>query len=331
MFSSQPTEHLHFASRQLARLLETSPLPSALQQLSDASPDEYSEDIDYLRRLLDGSEGQQQRKDNNPYRVIQKLLPAVGSSSETLFREFVAYVQQSRIVFETYWAGVMGLISYLSAIALVALMVAVLFANSVIPAFQDMFVQFGSELPEFTRVVFAFGNAGLPAFALLLAAAVALVVFFVRLFHRRIQTMSPLPRWPKWTPVVGEMARTYNFGLFLNYARILRQCGVEPQRAVTDAATLTHQDASLSLDTLKSGVHSREQFPALTELGIATRLGHFDAELSHQCEQHLNTLTLALSNTRDRFSVFLKLALYLLIGALVVAMYLPIFKMGSVI
>jgi len=331
MFSSRSTEHLAFVSRQLARLLESKPLPSALKELKDASPGEYTEDIEYLQQLLDGATTGQRRLQPDPYRAIQKLLPAVGDSRETLFREFVAYIRQSRIVFETYWAGVIGLIWYLAAVASVALVVALIFANSVIPSFDGMFTEFGARLPEFTEFVFALSGAGVPAFAALLAVTVAIVVFCVWLFHRRIQQMAPLPRWPKWAPILGRIAETYNFGLFLNYARILRTCGVEPQRAVNEAAALTNQAAALPFDTSGEGPSSHEQFPALTELGVAARLGQFDAEISHQCEQHLGELTLALVNTRDRFSVVLKLALYLFVGGLVVAMYLPIFKLGSVI
>ena len=331
MFSSRSTEHLAFVSRQLARLLESQPLPAAFKKLEDASPVEYAGDIEYLRQLLEGENPERRRLGPDPYRAIQKLLPPVGDSRETLFREFVAYIRQSRIVFETYWSGVIGLIWYLAAVASVALVVSVIFANSVIPSFDDMFTQFGSGLPAFTEIIFSLGYTGIPAFAALLAATVAIVVFCVWLFHRRIQQMAPLPRWPRWVPILGRIAETYNFGLFLNYTRILRSCGVESQTAVDKAAAITNQSARLSLDALSDSPSSHGQFPALTELGIATRLGQFDAEVSHQCEQHLGELTLALVETRDRFSVILKLALYLFIGTLVVAMYLPIFKMGTVV
>ncbi len=329
MFSSKSTEQLAFVSRQLSQLLERSPLPAALQTLSDASPNHYSRDIEYLRRLLEGSAERRPGKD--PYHAIQKLLPAVGNSRDTLFREFVAYVRQSRIVFETYSAGVVSLVGYLAAIASVAFVVAMIFAIYVIPTFEEMFAEHRANLPEFTQLVFALGGAGVPVFASLLALTVIAVVLFVRLFHQRIQQMKPLPRWPRWAPMLGRIAETYNFGLFLNYARILGSCGVEPDRAVAEAAALTNQPDTLSLDGLRNKASSREQLPALTELSVATRLGHFDAEVSHQCEQHVGELTLALVETRDRVSAVLKVALYVFVGGLVVAMYLPIFRMGSVI
>lgn len=331
MFSSKSTENLAFVSRQLAYLMEERPVDEALDRLSDASPEEYASDVAYFKGLLEGSEEPKPGLGPNPYNALLKLLPSATSARDTLFREFVAYVQQSKIIFETYWAGVIGLIWYLAAVSAVALVVGFVFSTSVVPSFGAMFNDFGEALPDYTQAVFNFGNVGIPTFAVVLALTVGLVVYFVSLFHKRIQQMAPLPRWPKWAPILGRIAETYNLGLFLNYANILRRCGVDATVAVADAATASNQSEDLSLDSLTNSVRAHRQSHALTELGIAARLGNLDAELSHQCEQHVSNLTLALVEARDRFSLVLKIVLYLFVAALVVAMYLPIFKMGSVV
>lgn len=331
MFSSKSTENLAFVSRQLANLMEERSVDEALDRLSNASPDEYSSDIAYFKGLLEGSEESKPRLGPNPYDALAKLMPTVSSARDTLFREFVAYVQQSKIIFETYWAGVIGLIWYLAAVSGVALVVGFVFSTSVVPSFGALFDDFGKALPDYTQAVFNFGDVGIPTFAVVLALTVGLVVYFVSLFHKRIQQMAPLPKWPKWAPILGRIAETYNLGLFLNYANILRKCGVDPTVAVADAAAASNQSEELSLDSLTNEVRAHRQSQALTELGIAARLGNLDAELSHQCEQHVSNLTLALVEARDRFSLVLKIVLYLFVAALIIAMYLPIFKLGSVV
>lgn len=331
MFSSKSTENLAFVSRQLASLMEDNPVDAALERLSEASPDEYSADVDYFKSLLAGSKEAKPKLGPNPYDAIAKLLPSAGNRRNTLFREFVAYVQQSKIVFATYWVGVIGLTWYLAVISLVALIIGFVFSTSVIPSFSAMFSGLGEALPSYTQVVFDFGGVGIPTFAVVLAITVGLVVYFVSLFHRRIQQMAPLPRWPKWAPILGRIAETYNLGLFLNYANILRKCGVEPRSAVADAAAASNQTEELSLDALMTNVQSHGQSQAITELAIAARLGNLDSELSHQCEQHVGNMTLALVEARDRFSLILKIVLYFYVAALTVAMYLPIFKFGSVV
>lgn len=331
MFSSKSTNNLAFVSRQLSNLLEEDQLETALQQLSDASPPEYSPDIDYLRGLLEGSENSGPTLGPNPYHAVARLLPSVAGPKNTLFREFVAYVQQSKVVFETYWAGVVGLIWYLAAVSAVALVVAIVFGTSVIPSFKSMFSQFGAPLPDFTQAVFAFGGVGIPLFAIVLALVVGMITFVVALFHRRIQQLAPLPRWPTWAPIIGKIAESYNLGLFLNYVRILRKCDVDPRQAVEDAASAANQPDGLTYDELRSHESSFAELPVLTELGVAAKLGNFDSEILHQCDQHVGSMSLVLVEARDRFSLILKIALYLFVATLVVAMYLPIFKMGSVI
>lgn len=331
MFSSKSTDNLAFVSRQLANLMDDKSVDEALDRLSDASPEEYSSDIAYFKGLLEGTEVSRPGLGPNPYEALARLMPSATSARDTLFREFVAYVQQSKIIFETYWAGVVGLVWYLAAVSAVALVVGFVFSTSVVPAFGAMFNDFGKALPDYTQAVFNFGNVGIPTFAVVLAMTVGVVVYFVSIFHKRIQQMAPLPRWPKWAPILGRIAETYNLGLFLNYASILRKCGVDPAVAINDAAAASNQSEDLSLDSLANSTQVHGQSLALTELGIAARLGNLDSELSHQCEQHVSNLTLALVEARDRFSLVLKIVLYLFVAALIIAMYLPIFKLGSVV
>ena len=331
MFSSKSTDHLAFVSRQLSNLLSDEQLESALKRLADASPEQYADDIEYMRNLLNGSADNGPTLGPNPYMTLAKLLPAVTGSKNGFFRSFVEYVQQSKVVFETYWAGVVGMMWYLAALSVVALIVAMTFGVFVVPSFNNMFSQFGAPMPELTTAVFAFGGAGIPLFAIVLTVVVALVVWFVVLFHGRIQRLSPLPRWPKWAPIVGGIAESYNLGLFLNFARILVESGVEAARAVDEAAKAANQSADLSFESLAVNGGSFDQGSVLTELGVAANLGYFNDEIAFQCDQHISRMSLALVEARDRFSLILKFVMYLFVGTLVVAMYLPIFKMGSVI
>ncbi len=331
MFSSKSTDHLAFVSRQLSNLLSDEQLEPALKRLAEASPRQYAEDVEYLRNLLSGSTDQGPSLGPNPYATLAKLLPAVVGPKNGFFRKFVEYVQQSKVVFETYWAGVVGMIWYLAALSAVALVVATIFGVFVIPSFSSMFSQFGAPMPKLTTAVFAFGGTGIPLFAVLLTILVALVVWFVVLFHSRIQRLSPLPRWPTWAPIVGAITESYNLGLFLNFTRILVESDVEATRAVAEAAKAANQSPKLSFEDLQTSDGDFDQSAVLTELGVAAKLGYFNEEITFQCDQHIGRMSLALVEARDRFSLILKFVMYLFVATLIVAMYLPIFKMGSVI
>ena len=109
MASSKSTDHLDFVSRQLASLLRKEQLEPALQKLTEASPPEYARDVEYMRKILSGHDEAGPRQRPNPYKAIEKLLPSVSGPKNTLFREFVAYVQQSKLVFETYSSAASGM------------------------------------------------------------------------------------------------------------------------------------------------------------------------------------------------------------------------------
>jgi len=331
MFASKTTEHLAFMSRQLSHLMENNETDHALTKLSDASPDRYKNEIAYLGSLFTGAEATGQFLGPNPYRMLSRLLPEVPDSKNRFFRGFVEYVRQSKIIFETYWAGVVGMIWYLAALSLVMIMIAVIFGAYVVPTFESMFSQFDRPLPALTAAVFKFGGKGFPLIVIVLGAFIALIVWFVSMFHRRIQRIEPLPNWPSWMPFVGRLADYYNLGLFLNFCRLLMESDLDRGHAVSVAAKATNQPDNLSIESLHAGDGDYEDIPILAELAIAENLGNFRNELSHQCDEHLGKMSLILVQARDQFSLVLKLLLYVFVATLVIAMYLPIFKLGSVI
>jgi len=331
MFSSRVSDNLAFVSRQLSSLLKKNDVETAFKRLSEESGPHYQADIESLKALLTDSATAAPALGPNPYRTLASMMTEVQGSKDKLFRKFVDFVQQNKVVFETYWTGVVGLMFYLAALSAQAVAISVIFGIYVLPSFSTMFSGFGTALPDFTRQVFAYGAAGVPVVIIVLVVIVGLSAWFVTMFHRRIQRFEPLPRWPTWVPLASKISTTYNFGLFVNFANMLVQCGVPAARAINFASAHTNQPPEIDHDKMIDSGTPFGDMPAFEELAIAARLGHIDSELDHQCEQHLARLSTALVETRERFSIVLKIVFYFFIAALIVAMYLPIFKMGTVI
>ncbi len=330
MFESRSIHHLAFVSRQLSYLLQDHELEPALAKLSEAAPAHYADDIERLRAVLSSSTPLRPELGATPYQTMTDLLPFVGAQRATFFRHFVDYIEQSRATFQTYWAGVLGLMWYLLATSAVALVVMINFSLYVMPGFTGVFEGFGERLPRLTAAVFGVsgsGILGLLAFLVLMIASFALFAF---MFRRSIQRLTPLPSVPQWTPLLGPLARTYNLGLFMNFVRILRACDVEPVRAVSAATRVTNQGHDLTYNALRDS-NRFDGVNTLGELAVAARVDNFDKELEHQCDQHISELVSALVRLRDRVSIVLKIALFVFVGTLVVAMYLPIFRLGTVI
>ncbi len=263
--------------------------------------------------------------------MLGKLLAEVPDAKSGLFRDFVDYVSQSRVVFDTYWTGLLGLIGYLAGLGGVTLVVAIVFGLYVVPAFSEMFAQFGTPLPRLTEIVFSVSPAGVPLFAVALFVLILLVAGSATFLQRRMQRLAPMPRWPAWLPLMGPIAESYNLGLLLNLSRMLVANGVPVDRAISIAAAESGQAADMDMRRLAALADDPHASVPLAELGIASRLGLLEKELVAQCDRHLARLSMVLVDARDRFALFLKTALYVFVAIMIVAMYLPIFKMGSVV
>jgi len=330
MFSSRATEHIAFLSRQLARIPDEADTSAELAKLRSACPEQYHAEIAYLEGLLDGRSGEGPGLGRHPYRILGRLIDEAPRGKNVLLKGFVEYLRQSKIAYETYWAGVVGMVWYLATLAVVLLVVSVIFSTSTIPAFHQLFTDFGAELPLLTSAVFKLGGIWVPAVTVAVVLLVGAIAWFATTFHRRIQRIEPLPKWPAWLPLAGTVSSYYNLGLLLNYARLLIDAGATPEHAIRVAAREAKQP-DFSLDRQSGSVGDIREDQALTELAIAAKLGTLKDEIAFQCEEHLGNLSLVLVDARDRFSLLLKVTIYSFVALLVIAMYLPIFKLGSVI
>jgi type II secretory pathway component PulF len=330
MFSSQTAPNLAFASRQLARLLETSDLDTALKKLGGACGPAYARDVERLRALLTSSHSAPQSLGPTPYRTMAKLVPEAGPDRSRFFQDFAEYVRQSSGIYRTWWTGVASVASYLAALCVIAVCIAALFSLYVLPSFAQLFAGFGGELPEFTQNVFWFSRGGLPILAVIALVVVGSVGWFTLLFRRSIQEFAPLPRWLVSAPLIGTLATTYNYGLFVNFARLLLRSGASPARAIGTAAGHSNQ-RSVTFDDLLANYPPSGEGSGLRELAIAAKLDNLAAEIAFQCDDHTARLADVLVRVRERFAFFAKLIVYWLIACLIVAMYLPIFRMGSTV
>ena len=109
------------------------------------------------------------------------------------------------------------------------------------------------------------------------------------------------------------------------------ESGVSPDQAIKIASREANVPDTVTNGSTSFAAGDVGDFSIISELAIAARLGNLRDEVAYQCEEHIGKLSLVLMDARDRFSLILKIIIYAFVATLVVAMYLPIFKLGSVI
>ncbi|MEO1595910.1 MAG: hypothetical protein AAFS02_11780 [Pseudomonadota bacterium] len=297
---------------------------TALQRIDDAVPAASAEDAGRLRALIAGDVASGlPTVGASPYARLTALLresPIDGPGRVRLLRDFSHYVTQTRIVVDTYWAGFSGFILYTIALVFVACVVSGIFGSMVIPSFRGLFQDTGGRLPPFSAALLG-GEAILPALVMGTGLVVAAAIIASGVTIRgRLQKLAPMPAWITLLPGLGTLRRSWQRDLYLNTLRLLQRADVDLSAAKSAAAAHTEFDPT-------AAAHD----PAIESLNIAESLGLLTRELDTQCADHLTRLTDDLLAARNRIAIATKVILYAIIALLVIAMYQPLFSMGSVI
>ena len=233
---------------------------------------------------------------------------------------------------------------YPAAVLVVAVVVTVVLLIFVIPQFEALYKGFGADLPAFTQMVINLsGLVQHDGIYMLLALAGAGYTFFY--FKKRSKAMRHfLDRLVLKFPVIGPIL---NKSAIARYARTLSTmfaAGVPLVEALESVAGATgnivYEEAVLRMrDEVSTGQRlqrAMEQtglFPNMVNQMIA--VGEESGALDEMSGKVATFYEAEVDNAVDAMSSLMEplimAVLGVLVGGLVIAMYLPIFKLGSVV
>jgi hypothetical protein len=182
----------------------------------------------------------------------------------------------------------------------------------------------GATLPQLTAALLGGGRWIVLATALLLVAA-AVFVFPVRPGGRRTWRLD---LFSKRALFGREAARTYRQFLFVSYASALVSAGIHPRKSLAVASNEAGIYTGIDFGTAEAAAMT-ERLPA--QLLSADRLGHLHEELIAQRGLRADALIESIERLQLQAGFAMRAVLYVLVATMVIAMYLPIFKLGSII
>jgi type IV pilus assembly protein PilC len=233
---------------------------------------------------------------------------------------------------------------YPAAVLVVALVVTVVLLIFVIPEFESLYKGFGASLPAFTQMVINLSrfvqHDGI--FIAMVAAGIIWAFFY---FHKRSRAMREfLDRASLKIPVVGPIL---NKSAIARYARTLSTmfaAGVPLVEALESVAgatgnivyekgVLKMRDEVATGQRLQRAMEQTGLFPNMVNQMIA--VGEESGSLDEMSGKVATFYEAEVDNAVDAMSSLLEplimVVLGVLVGGLVIAMYLPIFKLGSVV
>ena len=233
---------------------------------------------------------------------------------------------------------------YPITVVVVATAVVVVIMIWVIPAFKQVFANFGANLPAPTLVVIAISDFVVAYWWVIAAIIVGTFIGLAALHRRSAAFRYLIDRLSLKVPVVGAIVEKATIARWTRTLATMFAAGVplvESLDAVAGAAgnavfasgTRRIQTEVSTGTSLTNAMHNTGLFPSMvlqmTQIGEES--GSLDGMLSRVAdffEREVDDAVAAMSSLLEPLIIVF---LGVVIGGLVVAMYLPIFKLGTVI
>ncbi len=233
---------------------------------------------------------------------------------------------------------------YPAAVMVVAFLVLVVIMVKVIPAFKEVFTSFGSDLPMPTLVVIAMSEFFVDWWAPLLLIVAGGGYMFGQAWRRSPKIQMAMDRLLLRLPIFGVLVdksviarwtRTLStlFAAGVPLVEALDSVGGAAGSAVYAEATQKIQRDVATGTALTSAMQATGQFPTMVVQMAAIgeesgSLDHMLAKCAEFYEDEVDDMVKGLSSLLEPLII---VVLGVLIGGIVVAMYLPIFKIGAVV
>jgi type IV pilus assembly protein PilC len=233
---------------------------------------------------------------------------------------------------------------YPIAILGVAFVVTAVIMIWVVPAFKSVFQSFGADLPAPTLVVMAISEFFVEWWYVIFGALIAAIYFFFQAWRRSLKMQQFMDRLLLRVPIFGSVVRKATIARWTRTLSTMFAAGVPLVEALDSvggaSGNAVYLDATRRIQTevstgtsLTMAMQNVDVFPSLVTqmVQIGEESGSLDAMLGKVAdffEEEVDEAVAALSSLMEPLIMVI---LGVLIGGLVIAMYLPIFKLGSVV
>lgn len=228
-------------------------------------------------------------------------------------------------------------------ILVVSLVVSVLLLVKVVPTFKNLFDGFGAKLPEFTLMVLNLSDF-IKHHGLKIAGGLGFAIYmFFRTYKRNKAFRQMLERLMLKMPIIGGILNQAAVARFTRTLSTTFAAGVPLTDALASVAkasgNVVYEEAILAIkESVSSGqnlqfaLQRSGVFPIMVVqmVAIGEESGSLEQMLDKVANIYEEEVNLKVDGLTTLLEPLIMAILGVMIGSLVIAMYLPIFKMGSV-
>jgi type IV pilus assembly protein PilC len=340
------TKELSVATRQLATMIDAGlPIVQCLGILGEQSENKLlCKTITAIRRDVEGGCTLADALRKHP-KIFDDLYVNMVDAGEaggilnTILNRIALFIEKASRLKKK----VKGAMIYPVAIVLVAIVVVAVLMIFVIPVFADLYGSMGQALPVPTQICINISNFFVAYWWLMLLTAVGTVMaikFYYKTPHGHMKIDGLLLRMP----VIGDLLRKVAVARFSQNMALLLSSGVP----ILDGLAITGKtagnkvvekaimDSRLSIskgNTVAEPLRESKIFPPLVcqMVAVGESTGGLDGMLRKVAELYEEEVDDAVNILTAMMEPAIMVVLGVILGGLVVAMYLPIFQMGSLV
>ena len=233
---------------------------------------------------------------------------------------------------------------YPTAVVVVAGLVISVMMLFVIPEFKSVFKSFGADLPAPTLLVIAISDAFVAYWYLIFGAIIAAIVSIAWSYKRSTAMQIAVDRLVLRIPVVGAIIRKATVARWTRTLSTMFAAGVPLVEALDSVggasgnhvylvATRQIQGEVSTGTSLTVAMQNADVFPTMVVqmVSIGEESGQLDSMLSKVADFFEQEVDDAVAGLSQLLEPLIMVFLGTVIGGLVVAMYLPIFKLGAIV
>ncbi|WP_312785897.1 type II secretion system F family protein [Stenotrophomonas indicatrix] len=341
------TKDISFFSRQMATMMKSGvPIVSALEIIGSGHRNpRMKKMVDGVRTDIEGGSSLYESVSKYPVQFdeLYRNLVRAGEGAgvlETVLDTVATYKEN----IEALKGKIKKALFYPAMVVAVALLVSAILLIYVVPQFEDVFQSFGADLPAFTQIIVNCSRFMVSWWWLIAIIVIGSIVGLVMAYKRSPAMQHAMDRYILKVPVIGQIMHNSAIARFARTTAVTFKAGVPLVEALGIVAGATgnkvYEEAVLRMrDDVSVGypvnmaMKQANLFPhmVIQMTGIGEEAGALDTMLfkvAEYYEQEVNNAVDALSSLLEpMIMVFIGVV----VGGMVVGMYLPIFKLASVV
>ncbi|SMF94980.1 type IV pilus assembly protein PilC [Methylomagnum ishizawai] len=259
---------------------------------------------------------------------------------ETLLHKIAEYKEKT----ESIKAKIKKALTYPAAVLVIAMIVSAILLIFVVPQFEALFKGFGADLPAFTKMVVSMSQFLQAYWYIVLGTVMGVGWVFINLKKRSKAFNHGLDRLILQIPAIGVIIHKAAIARFARTLSTMSAAGVplvEALQSVSGAtgnivyslAVLKMRDDVSTGTQLQMSMRQADLFPnmVIQMVAIGEESGSLDSMLGKVADFYEEEVDNAVDSLSSLLEPMIMAILGVIVGGLVIAMYLPIFKLGSAI